>query len=93
MNALLAILIELYPFILHLKPPPGRMVKLLPTASTYYLHLPRPSPKAPCLDWLCKIVSHDVVAIRGTGQISLGALQGEALMSGKSEGHGVRQKT
>jgi hypothetical protein len=93
MNALLAIFFELYPFILHLKPPPGRMVKLLPITSTYYLHLPRPSPKAPCRDLLFKIVSHDVVAIRGTGQISLGALQGEALMSGKSEGHGVRQKT
>jgi hypothetical protein len=93
MNTFLAIAIELYPLILHLKPPSGRMGKILPTTSTYYLPLPRPSPKAPCLDWLFKLISHDVVAMRCSGQISLGALQGEALMSGKSEGHGVMPKT
>ena len=31
--------------------------------------------------------------MRGPSQISLGALLGEALMSGKSEGHGVMQTT
>jgi hypothetical protein len=93
MNALLAIAIELFQLILHLKPPPGRMGKILPTTSAYYLPLPRPSPKAPCLDGLFKIGSHDVVAMRGPGQISLGALLGEALTSGKSEGHGVMQTT
>jgi hypothetical protein len=93
MNTLIATVIELYPLILHLKPPPGRIGKILPTTSTYYLPLPRPSPKAPCLDGLFKIVSHNVVAMRGPDPISLGALLGEVPMSGKSEGHGVMQTT
>ena len=78
MNALLAIVIQLSPIIFHLKPP--RQNGVTPaTTSTYYLPLPRPSPKAPCLDRLFKIVSHNVVAMRGPGQISLGALLAEAL--------------
>jgi hypothetical protein len=40
-----------------------------------------------------KFVSHNVVAMQSPGQISLGALPGEALVSGKSEGHGVMQTT
>jgi hypothetical protein len=50
MNALLAIAIELFPLILHLKPPPAEWENSCQQPRPDYLTLPRLSPKAPCLD-------------------------------------------
>ena len=91
MNALLAIAIKLFPLIPHLKPPPAEWknpadnLDLLSAFTVTFIEgtMTGLVPQT----WL----DHNMLAVRGNGQISSGALLGKALLSSKGEGHGVMQ--